>query len=70
METTGYVINMAKNLMSQYPSIDKVMIKVDDTGVGGGVTDRLEELIEDKHYPFEVFGVNNGSTSEDDFTII
>lgn len=67
METTGYVINMAKNLMSQYPSIDKVMIKVDDTGVGGGVTDRLEELIEDKHYPFEVFGVNNGSTSEDDF---
>ncbi|EMF0097120.1 DEAD/DEAH box helicase family protein, partial [Enterococcus hirae] len=67
METTGYVINMAKNLMSQYPSIDKVMIKVDDTGVGGGVTDRLEELIEDNHYPFEVFGVNNGATSEDDF---
>lgn len=67
METTGYVIRLAKNLIKQFPQLDKIVIKVDDTGVGGGVTDRLEELIEDNKYPFEVYGVNNGSASEDEF---
>ena len=67
METTGYVIKMAKRLIKTFPHIDKVLIKVDDTGVGGGVTDRLQEIIEDSDYPFEVEGVNNGSSSEDDF---
>lgn len=67
METTGYVIKMAKRLIKTFPHIDKVLIKVDDTGVGGGVTDRLQEIIENSDYPFEVEGVNNGSSSEDDF---
>lgn len=67
MKTTGYVVKMAKKLLSDYPNLKKVMIKVDDTGVGGGVTDRLKELVTDNKLPFEIIPVNNGEGSKDDF---
>lgn len=58
---------MAKKLMIDYPNIKKVIIKVDDTGVGGGVTDRLKELVKDDNLPFEIMPINNGESSKDDF---
>ncbi|MBL1228148.1 DEAD/DEAH box helicase family protein [Enterococcus sp. BWB1-3] len=67
MKTTGYVIKMAKDLMSKYPTLSKIIIKVDDTGVGGGVTDRLSEIVEDEKLPFEIIPVNNGSSATDDY---
>lgn len=67
MKTTGYVIKMAKELMNKYPGLSKIIIKVDDTGVGGGVTDRLSEIVEDEKLPFEIIPVNNGSSATDDY---
>lgn len=67
MKTTGYVVRMAKELLSTYPNLKKIIIKVDDTGVGGAVTDRLNELVKDESLPFEVIGINNGESSKDEF---
>ena len=67
MVTTGYVIDTAKRMMVEYPNLEKIYIKVDDTGVGGGVTDRLNALVDECDYPFEIGPVNNGSKSDDDF---
>lgn len=67
MNTTGYVIDCAKKLMRKYPNLKKIRIKVDDTGVGGGVTDRLREIVSEEKYPFEIIPVNNGESSTDDF---
>lgn len=67
MDTTGYVIDRAKKLLVQYPNLKKIRIKVDDTGVGGGVTDRLREIVSEEKYPFEIVPVNNGESSSDDF---
>ena len=42
MQTTGRVLKAAKRMMDDYPTIKKVFIKVDYTGVGGGVTYRIK----------------------------
>ena len=45
METTGHVVGMAGRVAAQCGADpQKIRIKVDDGGVGGGVTDRLREL--------------------------
>ncbi|WP_254908299.1 MULTISPECIES: hypothetical protein [unclassified Enterococcus] len=67
MQTTGRVLKAAKRMMSDYPNINKVFIKVDDTGVGGGVTDRLKEIISEEKLPYKVIPVNNGESSTDDY---
>lgn len=67
MKTSGYVLQRAKKLLSDYPNVTKIIIKVDDTGVGGGVTDRLNEIVEEQNLPFEIYGINNGSKAKDDF---
>lgn len=67
MKTTGHVVKMAKMLLVDYPKLEKVIIKVDDTGVGGGVTDRLREVVKEQKLPFEIMPINNGEGSKDDF---
>lgn len=67
MKTTGQVLKRAKQLLAEFPSAKKVIIKVDDTGVGGGVTDRLNEVVTDEKLPFEIVPVNNGSSSTDEY---
>lgn len=67
MVTTGHVIDRAKKLLAEFPGLKKIRIKVDDTGVGGGVTDRLKEIVEEEKYPFVIIPVNNGEASSDDF---
>lgn len=66
MVTTGWVIATAKEYMRKYPSIQKAMIKVDDDGVGGGVTDRLREVIAEENLPYEIHAVGNGRKANDD----
>lgn len=65
METAGNVIRCCKDYMGRFPHIRKCMIKVDDSGVGGGVTDRLKEVIREEKLPYMVMPVNNGDSATD-----
>lgn len=49
MRTVGDVVRIYKDLMECYPAYeDYVYVKIDDTGVGGGVSDRLKEVKEEE----------------------
>jgi phage terminase large subunit len=67
MVTVGQAIRLAKETIESYPEIEHVKFNVDDTGVGGGVTDRLIEVIAEEGYGWEVVPVNNGSSSLDEY---
>lgn len=67
METAGNVLRCCKEYMNLYPNIKRCIIKVDDSGVGGGVTDRLKEVIREEKLPFQVVPVNNGDSATDDY---
>ena len=67
METAGNVIRCCKDYMGRFLHIRKCLIKVDDTGVGGGVTDRLKEVIREEKLPYAVVPVNNGDSASDDY---
>lgn len=43
-ETAKYTINVARVLKQKYKYDGKIYVKVDDTGVGGGVTDMMREI--------------------------
>ncbi|RKD20971.1 terminase B [Ammoniphilus oxalaticus] len=66
-ETTGHIIRTARDYHERYPFINDVVIKVDDDGVGGGVTDQLEEIIQTERFPFSirVVPIGNGRKAED-----
>lgn len=44
MRTVGDLLQEARRLHNEFPAA-KVIVKVDDTGLGGGVTDRMREII-------------------------
>jgi phage terminase large subunit len=45
METTGRVVRLADRVADEHKvEAKKIDLKIDDTGLGGGVTDRLKEL--------------------------
>lgn len=67
METTGNVIKCCKDYMGHFPHIKKCVIKVDDSGVGGGVTDRLKEVIREEKLPYTIIPVNNGDSASDGY---
>lgn len=67
METAGNVIKCCRDYMSQFPHIKRCLIKVDDSGVGGGVTDRLNEVIREEKLPCTVIPVNNGDSAADGY---
>ncbi|MHB9925510.1 DEAD/DEAH box helicase family protein [Clostridium botulinum] len=66
MTTVGYIITTFKEYMEKFPSLKKCKAKIDDTGVGGGVTDRLKEVVKEQNLPIEVIPVNNGAASYDE----
>lgn len=50
MRTVGDIVRLYKDLTDEYPGYsDYVYVKIDDTGVGGGVSDRLKEVKEEEH---------------------
>ncbi|WP_240421643.1 terminase B [Paenibacillus periandrae] len=62
MVTAGNVIATAREMLRSFPLLRSVEIKVDDSGVGGGVTDRLEEVIREEQLKgWQVIPINNGS---------
>ncbi|MCM3789438.1 terminase B [Domibacillus indicus] len=65
-KTTGHVLAKALEMRKQYPFIRNVIIRVDDSGVGGGVTDELEEEVYRQRLPYKVEPINNGWASDDD----
>lgn len=63
MVTAGRVLAAGREILRRYPQLRKVEIKVDDSGVGGGVTDRLNEVIRDENLKgWRVTPVINGSS--------
>jgi len=62
METTGNVVRHIKDFEAKGWT---VRVNVDDTGVGGGVTDRLNELALEEKFKASIHPVNNGSKSFD-----
>lgn len=67
MATVGCVVAAGREMQNDNSSLHFVEIKVDDSGVGGGVTDRLNEVIvEEGLTGWRVIPVNNGSRVTDD----
>ncbi len=45
MATTGKIVQLYRQTLAEYPAYrGKVFVNIDDGGLGGGVTDRLEEV--------------------------
>lgn len=68
MTTVGDIVMQYKRLIKEYPNYKGVItVNIDDTGLGGGVTDRLEEVkIEERLRRLEIAPVNFGSKPPQD----
>ncbi|WP_256020170.1 hypothetical protein [Paenibacillus kribbensis] len=66
IQTAGWVISLAKELHLAHSYLNRIRIRVDDSGVGGGVTDRLNEIVAEEGLPYEIIPINNGSSSLDE----
>lgn len=64
MTTVGRIVHMTQELMKKY-SCGRATVNVDDTGIGGGVTDRLREVFHEKNLFVTVNGCNNGAKPRD-----
>lgn len=78
METVGHVLRICKDWISawteRHPGLydaygssltGRCRVRIDDSGVGGGVTDRLKEVVEEEGLPIEVIPCNNGGKAMD-----
>lgn len=66
METVGNLVRECRRLMAIHPGVT-IAVKIDDTGVGGGVTDRMKEIIESDNLPVDVLPINFGSRGNDEY---
>ena len=64
MATVGRVLNLVERLMKE-KNCARAGVNVDDTGVGGGVTDRLREVLREKNLRVTVTACNNGAKPRD-----
>lgn len=64
MKTTGNILDITKGAMKEH-SKAFARIHVDDDGVGGGVTDRLREVIAQDNLNIEVLACHNGGSPAD-----
>lgn len=65
METAGNVIKIAREVMIEFGR-SSCVIKIDDDGVGGGVTDRLREIVYEEGLYIDVIDCHNGAKAESD----
>lgn len=65
METVGNILKTTRELRKEYPFINKVVIKIDDDGMGGGVTDRLREINRLDKLGHNIIPVKNGANAKD-----
>ena len=68
MQTTGEIVRLYREIIQIYPQYQgPIYIVIDDTGLGGGVTDRLEEVKqEDNLFRMTIVPVNAASRVPDD----
>lgn len=64
METVGQIIIVARDMMRTY-GINRCTVKIDDDGVGGGVTDRLREVVREEGLYIDVIDCHNGGAPND-----
>lgn len=64
MTTCGRIIHILAGLMKKHGK-KTAKINVDDDGVGGGVTDRLREVLNEKSLSVTVTGCHNGGKARD-----
>ena len=64
MVTTGQVVALARDLMRTYGK-PRCVVKVDDDGVGGAVTDRLREVVWQEGLHIDVIDCHNGAVPGD-----
>lgn len=64
MRTAGEALKLARELMKEYNKLH-CAINVDDDGVGGGVTDRLDEVVREERYNITVNKCRNGARAND-----
>ncbi|WP_019420177.1 DEAD/DEAH box helicase family protein [Paenibacillus sp. OSY-SE] len=64
MFTAGWVIATAKELMRTYGR-PRCTVKIDDDGVGGGVTDRVREVVREEGLYIDVIDCHNGGKAND-----
>ena len=64
METAGRILETAERMMKKYGKM-RATIYVDDDGVGGGVTDRLREVIHERKMHAVVIDCHNGKPAGD-----
>ena len=64
MTTCGRIIHLLESLTEKF-SLKTAAINVDDDGVGGGVTDRLREVLNEKNISAAVNGCHNGGKARD-----
>ena len=65
MTTCGRIVALTCKLMKRF-NLKTGRINVDETGIGGGVVDRLREVFAEKKLSVEVRGCNNGAKARDD----
>ncbi|OPA77459.1 terminase B [Paenibacillus selenitireducens] len=65
MVTTGWILRLVDDAKTEYPQITEVEIRVDDSGIGGAVTDRLNEINTEQNLGYTIIPVNNGSAAQD-----
>lgn len=61
MDTAGRCLHHARKLADTTGSVDGIII--DDSGVGGGVTDRLNELAQEAQHDFQVIAFTAGAAA-------
>ncbi len=58
MTTTGWVLRIFDDIKSEHAQVDEIEIRVDDSGIGGAITDRLNEINDKKELAYTIIGVN------------
>lgn len=66
METTGNIIRTVEAFKKEHTQINRVIIKIDDDGLGAGVTDRLRELNDEKKLGYTIIPVKNGTKAKEE----
>lgn len=68
MITVGKIVQLYRQIIKEYPSYrGKIYVNIDDCGLGGGVTDRLEEVkIEEKLSRMVIVPVNAAAKVPED----
>ncbi|WP_274362786.1 terminase B [Paenibacillus thermotolerans] len=67
MVTAGWVLRLIDDVKAERSDVTEVEIRIDDDGVGGGVTDRLNEVNDETGLGYTIIPVHNGSKAIDEY---